>query len=188
MAERRRTKIVPWLRGGVCFMFLFGFLQVPLYDALCEALGLNGKTDGRRYRAEELVTELPGERVVRMSFLATNNAGMPWEFRPTAGAMEVQPGALEGTEFYARNPTARNMVAQAVPSISPSRAAPHLRKTECFCFSNQPLQAGEEVLMPVRFVVDSELPRDIRAITLSYTLFDVTPANAVAAAESNRES
>ena len=66
------------------------------------------------------------------------------------------------------------MVAQAVPSVSPAEAAPYLHKTECFCFRQQPLAAGDARDMPLQFVIDQALPADIRTITLSYTLFDVT--------------
>ena len=65
-------------------------------------------------------------------------------------------------------------MGQAVPSVMPSRAADYFHKTECFCFTQQPLGAGEEVEMGLRFVVDQDLPKDIHTITLSYTLFDVT--------------
>ena len=88
--------------------------------------------------------------------------------------MKVNPGAVNDTVFYARNPLSRDMVAQAIPSISPSRAAEYFHKTECFCFNQQPLQAQQSAEMPLQFIVDQDLPRDIKTITLSYTIFDVT--------------
>ena len=66
------------------------------------------------------------------------------------------------------------MVAQAIPSIAPSRAAAFFHKTECFCFTQQVLQPGESIEMPVRFIVDPALPADVQRLTLAYTLFDVT--------------
>ena len=66
------------------------------------------------------------------------------------------------------------MVAQAIPSISPSRAAEYFHKTECFCFNQQPLDGRSSARMPLQFIVDQDLPRDIKTITLSYTIFDVT--------------
>jgi cytochrome c oxidase assembly protein subunit 11 len=66
------------------------------------------------------------------------------------------------------------MVSQTIPSIVPSRAAEYFHKTECFCFNQQPLDAGKEADMPLRFIVDRDLPKDIHVITLSYTIFDVT--------------
>ena len=66
------------------------------------------------------------------------------------------------------------MVAQAIPRVSPSRAAEYFHKTECFCFNQQPLEGGGVAEMPLQFIVDQDLPRDIKTITLSYTIFDVT--------------
>ena len=65
-------------------------------------------------------------------------------------------------------------VAQAIPSIAPAEAAAYFHKTECFCFTQQVLQPGESIEMPVRFIVDRDLPKDVRHVTLAYTLFDIT--------------
>jgi cytochrome c oxidase assembly protein subunit 11 len=67
-----------------------------------------------------------------------------------------------------------DMVAQAIPSVSPARAAEYFHKTECFCFNQQPLAARQSTEMPLQFIVDQDLPRDIQTITLSYTMFDIT--------------
>jgi cytochrome c oxidase assembly protein subunit 11 len=88
--------------------------------------------------------------------------------------MVVHPGAANDTVFFAANPTAQSMIAQAIPSVSPSRAAEYFHKTECFCFEQQPLDGNSEADMPLQFIVDQDLPADIKTITLSYTLFDVT--------------
>ena len=157
----------------VVAMFAFVFVvMVPLYDVLCDALGINGKTSGERYEAAQI--QVDESREVTIQFVATNNGGMPWEFGPTTTMMKVHPGAVNDTVFYARNPLSRDMVAQAIPSISPSRAAEYFHKTECFCFNQQPLQAQQSAEMPLQFIVDQDLPRDIKTITLSYTIFDVT--------------
>jgi cytochrome c oxidase assembly protein subunit 11 len=154
-------------------MFAFVFVvMVPLYNVLCDALGINGKTSGQAYTAVPVAVD--ESREVTVQFVATNNEGMPWEFAPGVTAMKVHPGALNDTVFLARNPLPRAMVAQAIPSISPSRAAEYFHKTECFCFNQQPLEGEGSAEMPLRFIVDQELPRDIRTITLSYTIFDVT--------------
>ncbi len=157
----------------VVVMFAFVFVvMVPLYNVLCDALGINGKTSGERYRVVEATVDT--SREIRISFVATNNDGMPWEFRPTDSVLKVNPGAVNNTVFYAKNPLAENMVAQAVPSVSPARAAEYFHKTECFCFNQQPLDGGEETEMALQFIVDQDLPADIKSITLSYTIFDVT--------------
>ena len=76
--------------------------------------------------------------------------------------------------FVAYNPSSEPMTAQAIPSVSPSKAAAFFHKTECFCFTQQVLQPGERIEMPVRFIVDRDLPDDVKHLTLGYTLFDIT--------------
>ena len=157
----------------VVTMFLFVFVvMVPLYNVLCDALGINGRTSGERYEAAQILVD--ESREITVQFIATNNEGMSWEFRPTTTMMRVNPGALNETVFFARNPMSQDMVAQAIPSISPSRAAAYFHKTECFCFNQQPLEGKQSAELPLQFIVDQDLPRDIKTITLSYTIFDVT--------------
>jgi cytochrome c oxidase assembly protein subunit 11 len=154
-------------------MFAFVFVvMVPLYNVLCDALGINGKTDGKAYTSVQ--TRIDEDRLVTIQFVATNNAGMPWEFGPSTSVMKVHPGAVNDTTFHARNPLPRDMIAQAIPSISPARAVQYFHKTECFCFNQQPLAAGAAADMPLQYIVDQDLPKDIHTITLSYTIFDVT--------------
>ena len=155
-------------------MFGFGYLLVPLYDIVCELTGLNGKT-GQITEAEIAASFKPDlERTVEVQFVANNNVGMPWDFIPSAVTMKIHPGQMYGTYFTAKNPTARNMVGQAVPSVAPNKAGRYFQKTECFCFNQQPLAAGEVKQMPLRFIVDPRLPKDVKTLTLSYTLFDVS--------------
>lgn len=154
-------------------MFAFVFVvMVPLYNVLCDALGINGKTSGEAYTA--VPAGVDESRLVSIQFVATNNEGMPWEFGPSVSVMKVHPGAVNDTLFHARNPLAKDMVAQAIPSVSPARAAEYFHKTECFCFNQQPLAAGASAEMPLQYIIDRDLPADIKTITLSYTIFDVT--------------
>ena len=154
-------------------MFAFVFVvMVPLYNVLCDALGINGKTSPEAYIS--VSAEVDETRSIKVQFIATNNDGMPWAFSPQVTEMVVHPGAANDTVFFAANPTMNAMVAQAIPSVSPSRAAEYFHKTECFCFEQQPLDGNGEAEMPLQFIVDQDLPADIKTITLSYTLFDVT--------------
>lgn len=153
-------------------MFGFGFALVPLYDVFCDITGLNGKTAGVYTQTER--EEINRDRVVTVQFMANNNDGMTWEFRPVQASIRVHPGELNSVSFYAFNPTDKAMIGQAVPSVSPFNVASNLHKTECFCFEQQRLEAKESIEMPLRFIVDSELPEDVNTLTLSYTLFDVT--------------
>ena len=154
-------------------MFAFVFVvMVPLYNVLCDALGINGKTSSEAYTA--VVAQVDGSRSIKVQFVAMNSDGMPWADSPDVTEMDVHPGAANDTVFFAANPTAHAMIAQAIPSVSPSRAAEYFHKTECFCFEQQPLDGNSEAEMPLQFIIDQDLPADIRTITLSYTLFDVT--------------
>ncbi|MGL4316044.1 MAG: cytochrome c oxidase assembly protein [Pseudomonas sp.] len=154
----------------VVAMFAFGFALVPIYDVMCQAFGINGKTAGV-YEGAQTVDE---QRQVRVQFLATNAAGMVWEFKPMGDELTVHPGASTQMLFIAHNPTDKPMTAQAIPSVAPSKAAAFFHKTECFCFTQQVLQPGERIEMPVRFIVDRALPADVKHLTLAYTLFDIT--------------
>lgn len=172
MATNSVRKLTLKLLIGAVAMFAFAmFIMPPLYNAFCDITGLGGKTKGP-YVAES--AEVDTSRVVRVQFVTTTNSDMPWEFRPDVAEVKVHPGEPTEVSFYARNPTSKGMVAQAIPSISPFNAADYFHKTQCFCFSRQPLSAGTEADMPVVFIVDKDLPKAVTTITLSYTLFDVT--------------
>jgi len=173
MAKSSGTKtVVSRLLVIVAGMFCFGFALVPIYDLFCEVTGLNGKTNSQAFvPAAELVDT---SRDITVQFVATNNEGMPWEFKPATFKMSVHPGEQVNTTFFARNPRGELMVAQAIPSVAPGRAAEFFHKTECFCFNQQTLAAGEAIDMPLSFIVDRDLPSSVTTITLSYTLFDVT--------------
>ena len=154
-------------------MFAFvPVVMVPLYNVLCDALGINGKTSGEAYTAVQAGVD--ESREVTVQFVATNNEVMPCDFRPLQTMIRVNPVASNTTVFLARNPMAEAMVAQAIPSVSPSRAAEYFHKTECFCFEQQPLEGRSAAEMPLQFIIDRDLPSDIKTVTLSYTIFDVT--------------
>lgn len=153
-------------------MFGFGFALVPLYDVFCDLTGINGKTDNQANTYSAVM--LDESRFVTVEFLTRTHTGMPWAFSSQTQKVKVHPGQLNEVTFYVRNPSNKAMVAQAIPSVSPGRAALYLNKTECFCFNQQPLSAGAEAEMPMRFYVDPQIPKDITYFTVQYTLFDVT--------------
>ncbi|MFA7592856.1 MAG: cytochrome c oxidase assembly protein [Thiohalobacteraceae bacterium] len=160
-------------------MFGFGFAMVPFYDVFCDITGLNGKTAATAAQARDYTIDT--DRTVTVEFIANLNENLPWDFRPEVAHMEVHPGKAYTTRFYARNRTAGTMLGHAVPSVTPGLAARHFQKTECFCFTEQRFDGGEGRWMPVRFVLDPELPEKYAVVTLSYTFFDsgaATPAQA----------
>ncbi len=170
-AAVRRTSFKLVLGAVAMFAFVF-VVMVPLYNALCDVLGLNGKTNGERYRVVEASVDT--SREIKVRFAASNNEDMSWGFRPQTGMVVVNPGAATTINYIATNPEERSMVGQAIPSIVPSEAAPYFHKTECFCFNQQPLEAGKSAELGLQFIVDRDLPAHIQSITLSYTIFDVT--------------
>lgn len=163
-------------------MFGFGFALVPLYDLVCDAFGINGRfldiESGRftaqqgRQKGERLARRVDRERTVTVQFFTTLNQNMNWQFRALTKAVKVHPGEVREVRFFARNMTGRDVVAQAIPSLQPSQAVKFFTKMECFCFSQQTLRAGESREMPLKFVVDPDLPKNIGTITLAYTFFD----------------
>jgi cytochrome c oxidase assembly protein subunit 11 len=182
-ARNNQRKHIAALLVVVVGMFGFAFALVPLYDVFCELTGLNGKTSGRAVVSEPRALEAGAnpiaevsDREVTIQFLARVGRGMPWEFRPTETRLRVRPGQMTTTNFYVRNRAGRAVTGQAVPSVSPGLAALHLHKTECFCFTQQTLEAGQDMEMPVTFYIDDDLPDDIGTLSLSYTLFKVEPA------------
>jgi len=153
-------------------MFGFGFALVPLYDVFCDVTGLGGKTGGPyEAAAQQIIDE---SRWVTVQFSTTNNDGMPWVFKPNIEEIKVHPGQAVDVSFYVKNPAAREIIGQAVPSISPFEAAEFFHKTECFCFNQQLLKQNEEMDMPLRFIVDRDLPKHVKRLTLGYTLFDAS--------------
>ena len=151
-------------------MFGFGFLLVPIYDAFCEVTGFGGKTADTA--ATNVVVAADENREVDLEFVTTVNQYAPWTFESSVAKMTIHPGGLYEATFVAKNLTDSHKIAQAVPSVAPQQAASHFKKLDCFCFTTQEFAPGEEKEMPVRFIVDSDLPEYIDTITLSYTFFD----------------
>jgi cytochrome c oxidase assembly protein subunit 11 len=169
---------------AVPLMFAFGFALVPLYNVFCEVTGINGKVF-QSDDAKELV--IKDGRPLGLQFISTNNENMPWIFKPSEEVMTISTGEYYTATYYVKNTTNKTMTAQAVPSVAPSNAAAHLKKLECFCFEQQELAPGEDALLPVRLLVSDELPKNIKNIILSYTIFDVTEYDDEAVAQVDSE-
>ena len=152
-------------------MFGFGFLLVPLYDVFCDITGLNGKTATQAVAESQ---EIDADRHVTVEFITYQSTGLQGQFSPSVQRIEVQLGAMHQVDFTVTNPSNQDKLMRAIPSVSPGRAASYLRKTECFCFQEQPLTAHGTAVLPMRFYVDRMLPADIEVFTLSYTLYDIT--------------
>lgn len=149
-------------------MFGFGFALVPFYYKICEVTGINAGAE----QALAKNTQVDTSRWVTLEFDANTNSGLPWQFKPELRSMKVHPGQLVQVEYDVTNTSDQAMVGQAVPSYGPARAAAFFKKIECFCFTPQTLAAGESRRMPVLFVLDPEMDRDVHTVTLSYTFFN----------------
>jgi len=150
--------------------FAFGvFVLPPLYDVFCEVTGFGGRTNAEAVAA----TEAPDlSREIRIEFVTTINEYAQFEFAADTDSMTVNPGRMYFATFTAKNLSADEKVAQAVPSVSPSSAAAYFTKIECFCFTSQTFVADEERALPLQFIVNPDLPEYVDTITLQYTFFD----------------
>jgi len=156
--------------------FLFGFAMVPIYRIACEHVFGIKLAQGAASEAKVSGYTEDTSRTVRVQFVASVNSKLPWAFQSEAPSVEVHPGKLTEAWFDATNHSKEAIVGNAVPSIAPNTASLYFNKTECFCFTEQLLKPGESRRMPVRFVVDPKLPKEVTELTLSYTFYENTVA------------
>jgi cytochrome c oxidase assembly protein subunit 11 len=161
---KSNRKLLIILIAGSIGMFGFGFALVPLYDVLCDTLGINGKPQNSASSYEAVVVDK--NRTVTIEFVTQVQSGMPWEFSPKVNQISVHPGELTHAQFLVKN-------------LSPGQGAAYFNKTECFCFNQQPLAAAATAELPLIFYVDPDLPASINTLTLSYTLYDITDRQAI---------
>jgi cytochrome c oxidase assembly protein subunit 11 len=169
LTKNKNYRLVFLLGILVVGMFGFGFALVPLYTVMCKTLGINGKPENNAIAQAAIVDKT---RTIIVEFLASTNANLPWDFYPETKKVNLHPGENILINYFAKNNSAQTMTVQAIPSISPGMAAKYLKKTECFCFTQQTFKAREGREMPVLFHIDTELPKNIHTISLSYTMFD----------------
>ncbi len=181
-ATPNHAKTVWKLVGVVTFMGALGWASVPLYDLFCRVTGYGGTTNVAEQGSDQILDE-----TILVRFDASLESGMPWEFEPPAEPMELRIGET-GLAFYtAYNPTDRAIAGTATFNVAPYAGGAYFSKIACFCFTEQVLQPGERVEMPVTFFVDPEIMNDpeargIPALTLSYTFFETDmPDNEYAA-------
>lgn len=165
-----KLAVVVALMGG------FAYALVPMYNAICSALGINVLSRSERLlpgmaHGGSVNTQIDTSRTITIEF-DTNVRG-PWEFKPAVRSLTVHPGEMATVMYEFKNVQNRTMAAQAIPSYAPKQAMSHFNKLECFCFNEYTLQPGEKKNWPVVFVIDHKLPKDVTTITLSYTFFEV---------------
>ena len=158
-------------------MFGFGFAMWPLYSVFCDLTGLGGR--GVKV-AENAGNIQKSDRQVRVRFDATVNSALPWQFEAIDKTATVTLGEMTEAMYLAMNPNDEPMVGRAIYNVTPPEASLYFVKTECFCFTEQVLQANESREMPVYYFLQPDLPEHIQEMTLSYTFYRDEKAEALA--------
>ena len=159
--------------GVVVLMGSLAWASVPFYDWFCRVTGFGGATNVAELNQSEVL-----DQTITIRFDASREKGMPWEFKPAQREMEIRIGET-GLAFYeAHNPLDVPIAGQAAYNVTPYEAGGFFDKIECFCFTEQVLQPGETVMMPVSFFVDPAIVDDregkyVHTITLSYTFYEI---------------
>lgn len=155
------------------FMVGMAYAAVPLYEAFCQVTGFGGTTQ-RADKGSDIVLA----RKVRVQFDANVSTGLPWEFKPAQREVEIKIGESQLIFYTATNFANKDVKGSAVFNVSPASAGAYFNKIECFCFTEQTLNANQTVDMPVEFFIDPDYATDpdlehINIITLSYTFYPV---------------
>ena len=175
--ERQRSNMRLAVKLGLVALFFtaFGFGMVPLYDVICKITGLNGKTNAVAAVVNKN-TQIDFSRTVNVEFLSQSMPGVGLSFKSEQFAIRVHPGEISRMNYTITNTTNKVFVGQAIPSVTPAVAAQYFEKLQCFCFEQQTFQPGETRTMPVVFVVNPNMSRDLGAVTLSYAFFEAVKA------------
>jgi cytochrome c oxidase assembly protein subunit 11 len=174
--------------AAVCLAFFTGMIgmayaAVPLYKMFCQATGYGGKTQ----RAEKQYAGRVLDREVTVRFDA-NVAGVPWDFQPVERSVTMKIGETVQVRYKATNKFDRPVTGRATFNVQPELAGPYFNKVECFCFTDTTLKPGQALDMPVVFYVDPDIVnvpelKDMKTITLSYTMFPIEKNKPVALSE-----
>lgn len=173
MAMSGPNKTLAILVGVVLTMGALSWAAVPFYSWFCRVTGYGGETNVAEQGSDEIL-----DQTIKIRFDGSKEPGMKWEFKPVQREMELRIGET-GLAFYeAYNPTDHPIAGQASYNVAPYAAGGYFSKIECFCFTEQVLQPGERVQMPVTFFVDPEIVDDpdgkyVHTITLSYTFYEI---------------
>lgn len=172
MLESENKNTLRKLAVVAMIMFGFGYALVPIYKKICEVTGVYDLI-----KPDEIVnTQVDESRSVVLEFDANVRSEIGWALEATEKRISVHPGELVQATFRLTNPTDTAFEAQAIPSYGPQRAGLYVKKLECFCFTQQRVEANETKDFSVVFVLDPELPKDVSTVTLSYTMFEIEGA------------
>jgi cytochrome c oxidase assembly protein subunit 11 len=169
--QRRNLNLMMILVGVVAGMTGLAYASVPLYRLFCQVTGFEGTPQ----RASAAPTEI-SDRVMRVTFTADVSAGLGWKFQPMQRNLELKVGENKLAYYVAENLESKPVTGRATFNVSPETFGAYFTKIECFCFTEQTLQPGQRVEMPVSFFIDPAMLqnpalKNIHDITLSYTFF-----------------
>lgn len=178
ISRHHRTALVAAVMAFA--MLGLGFAAVPLYRIFCQVTGFNGTTQ-RASAAQVAALDAPEQaagRTLSVRFDSNVAPGMGWEFRPERQRMSVDVGNRSMAIFIARNLSDKPVTGRASFNVTPTQAGAYFTKIQCFCFTEQTLQPGQQVRMPVLFYVDRKIlddpdNDDVQEVTLSYTFYPV---------------
>ena len=175
--DRRNRRTMLTMAGVGLSMLALGFASVPLYRIFCEQTGFGGTT--KRADANVQVQEAAGH-TMSIRFDSNVQPGMPWQFYPEHRTDTVTVGRKDMAIFIAKNMSDKPVTGTASFNVTPTQAGAYFTKIQCFCFTEQTLQPGQEVRMPVLYFVDPKIlddadNKDTQQITLSYTFYPVEP-------------
>lgn len=154
-------------------MFGFGYALVPMYEKFCEVTGINNLLQPDVV-GKDIEVDLTRTIAIQLD---ANVRGLPWQFKSLQSNAKIHPGESIEVMYEIRNDSDQEMSGQAIPSYSPRYLERYLKKFECFCFTKQVLKPGEARQMPVKFVIDPQIPVDVNTVTISYTFFALEQGN-----------
>lgn len=172
--EQKNARLARNLGLIALSMFGFGYAMVPLYDVLCEWKWIERDRPDAVKAIPQQAYEIDVNRDFAVDFVTELNERTPLEFHTDSKRLTVHPGQYHTVNFYATNKTDKEIVARAIASFSPALISKYFEKVQCFCFEEQVFKPFETKTMPMRFVINPEMPKEYKAITLAYTFFDNT--------------
>lgn len=169
--NRKNRRLMGTVLGAVGFMIALSFASVPLYDLFCRVTGYGGTTQTAANESETVI-----DRKMTIRFDASLSREMPWAFYPAQKSVTLNVGQNAVAFYIAENPSDKAAAGTATFNVTPLQAGSYFVKVDCFCFTEQHLEAGQSVNMPVAFYVDPSIVDDpdlahVETITLSYTFF-----------------